>query len=258
MASDGTIFDINDADDYTKEEIDAMMLNKADVGLSYTKSEEEALLDQKANTSAVEAGLATKADITSVYTKSETDTLLDSKADDGDSYTKAEEDSLLADKADVGVSYTKTEADALLAYKADVGDSYTKAEDDALLADKADSTDVYTKAEVDALIAGIGGNMLALDFANPLYSFSSTNLTYTATEDCYLFGNISTAGTTATDSAYTLSIEGVELSHAFIPGTVTKSTFGAFIGPIKLVAGQTVTITLSSNVYCNLHVFKEV
>lgn len=29
--------------------------------------------------------------------------------------------------------------------------------------------------------------MPALDFANPLHTFSS-NLTYTATKDCYLFG----------------------------------------------------------------------
>ena len=81
--------------------------SKADVGTSYTKAEEDALLAQKADASAV-------------YTKTETDSLLADKADVGDSYTKAEEEALLAVKANSADVYTKTETDTLLLDKAPV------------------------------------------------------------------------------------------------------------------------------------------
>lgn len=251
MASDGTIFDINDADDYTKEEIDAMLVNKADVGLSYTKSQEDALLGEKANASAMETALASKADLTSVYTKSETDTLLGNKADVGVSYTKAEEDALLADKANSTDVYTKTEADTLLADKADVGDSYTKAEDDALLADKADTADVYTKAEVDALIGGLK-MFPRLDFANPVHSFTSGNLSYTAVEDCWLLGYF-----TAATTSCTLSIDGTTVAFNeyswFSSGAANHAGNGV---PLTFIpAGSTVTVT---NAMDNIHIFKEV
>lgn len=229
-ASDGTIFDINDADDYTKEEVDDMLALKADVGLSYTKSEEEALLAEKANTSSVETALANKADITSVYTKSETDTLLDSKASVGDSYTKAEDDALLADKADVG-------------------DSYTKAEDDALLADKADSTDVYTKAEVDALIGGIK-MFPKLDFANPLHAFSADNLSYTADRDCFVFGAVNTART----GSVTITINSTPMTVNSANGSASDNV-SSFLTPyIKLKLGDTITV---SSVQATLYVFEE-
>ena len=156
QASDGTIYTINDEDDYTKAEIDAMLADKADVGVSYTKAEEDALLAQKPSNTEFLEGLALKANKDETYTKTEVDGLLDGKANVGISYTKADtadvDDALLL-KADKVDTYTKSETDTLLADKADVGDSYTKAEDDALLADKADVGDSYTKAEDNALLA---------------------------------------------------------------------------------------------------------
>ena len=132
---------------------------KADVGASYTKSEEDALLAQKADADNVytktetDSLLADKADADSVYTKTEVNTLLSGKADSDTVYTKAETDALLGAKADVGDSYTKAEEDALLAVKANSADVYTKTETDTLLADKADADDVYTKTEVDDALA---------------------------------------------------------------------------------------------------------
>lgn len=205
QASDGTIYTINDEDDYTKDEIDAMLADKADVGVSYTKAEDDALLAD---------GLAVKADKDATYTKTEVDDLLDAKAGVGDSYTKAEDDTLLdakADKTDVddalllkadkADTYTKSEADALLADKADVGDSYTKAEDDALLADKADVGISYTKAEDDALLADKADKASVVGF--PDYNSiqkdftSSSDFPYTADKDGWLIGIFIAANSTS-------------------------------------------------------------
>ena len=130
----------NVGDSYTKAEDDALLAQKADAGSVYTKTETDSLL-------------ADKADSDTVYTKTETDTLLDAKADVGDSYTKAEEDALLAVKANSADVYTKAQTDTLLADKADADTVYTKTETDSLLSNKADSDSVYTKTETDALLA---------------------------------------------------------------------------------------------------------
>ena len=62
-------------------------------------------------------------------------------------------ESILAGKADAENVYSKTETDALLDDKANVSDVYSKTDADALLTDKADSSSVYTKSEADALLA---------------------------------------------------------------------------------------------------------
>lgn len=261
-ASDGVIYDINDVKDYSKEETDALLADKADVGDSYTKAEDDALLAEKANASDVTSELALKANVVDVYSKTEADNLLAGKADVGVSYTKAEDDALLdakADKTDVedalllkadkSDTYTKSETDTLLADKADVGDSYTKAEDDALLADKADSTDVYTKAEVDALIGGI--KMLPLlDFANPVFTFDTTNLTYTATEDCYLFG-------TLTGDGCRVTIDSTEVTNQ-----VEKNQhvgFSTLLFPLtRIKSGSVITLRNYEASYSTLRIYKEV
>lgn len=143
---------------YTKSEEDALLAQKANADSVYTKTETDALLADKADTDDVYSKtdvntlLSGKADADTVYTKTETNTLLDAKADVGDSYTKAEEDALLAVKANSADVYTKTETDTLLADKADADDVYTKTEVDDALADKADSADVYTKDETDDML----------------------------------------------------------------------------------------------------------
>lgn len=78
------------------------------------------------------------------YTKSETDALLADKADTTDVYTKAEVDSDLALKADASNVYTKAEVDADLLLKANAADVYTKAAADekfALASDLASKQD---------------------------------------------------------------------------------------------------------------------
>ena len=144
---------------YTKAEDDALLAQKADADSVYTKTETDSLLADKADADSVYTKtevntlLSGKADADTVYTKTETDTLLDAKADVGDSYTKTEEDTLLAVKANSADVYTKTETDTLLGDKADADTVYTKTETDSLLADKADADDVYTKDDVDDALA---------------------------------------------------------------------------------------------------------
>lgn len=262
--SNGTIYDLNDSDDYTKDEVDALLSGKADVGDSYTKAEEDALLDPLASKSYVDDGLLLKANVVDVYSKVETDNLLSGKADTGVSYTKAEADTLLAGKADVGDSYTKAEADTKFASKAtfvqfqsDVNvefqNRYTKSEDDALLANKADSSGVYTKAEVDALIGGI--KMFPdLDWANPLYTFSNTNTEYTATQDCWMYGRAAGGS-----GVLKLIIDNTEVSFSTDGSGFIDSLDTGFV-PIK--AGTTVKIVASSgslvNAHIFLHIYKEV
>ena len=65
---------------YTKEETDAKLATKANVGVSYTKAEAEDLVNAKA-------------DIGVSYTKAETETRLTTKADVEDVYTKTQVDS---------------------------------------------------------------------------------------------------------------------------------------------------------------------
>ena len=143
---------------------------------SYSKSESDLLLSEKANKD-------------EVYTKGEVDTELLKKADSADVYNRAEIDTELGKKANGDSVYTKTEIDGKLSLKqdtltfdttptadstnpvtsggvkteldkkADSGDVYTKSETDTLLSQKADTattldgygiTDAYTKTEVDS------------------------------------------------------------------------------------------------------------
>ena len=273
-ASDGTIYDINDVDDYTKDETDALLAGKADVGVSYTKAEDDALLAAKADASDVAAELALKANVVDVYSKTEADNLLAGKADTGVSYTKAEDDALLAGKADAGVSYTKAEDDALLADKANAADVYTITQTDALLdtkagvddssitatmatwsasklapefQGKADSSDVYTKAEVDALIGGIKMIPL-LDWANPIWTSSSASDSYTATGKCYLYGWIQGGSEVA------IRVNGGEVS---IKTAIYSTDAAATPFPIELVAGDVVTFNDATTYLNKVHVYVE-
>ncbi|KAA6363679.1 MAG: hypothetical protein EZS28_040795, partial [Streblomastix strix] len=106
---------------------------------------------------------ADKSELIDAYSKTEADALLDEKlniSDQIDAYTKQEDDALLllkADKTELIDAYTKQEADALLDDKLNISDqidAYSKIEDDALLllnADKTELIDAYNKSEVDAL-----------------------------------------------------------------------------------------------------------
>ncbi|KAA6404294.1 MAG: hypothetical protein EZS28_000180 [Streblomastix strix] len=139
---------------YNKTEADEFLDEKANVGTSYSKSEDDSLLLLKAD----------KTQLIDSYSKSEDDALLLLKADKTeliDSYSKSEDDALLllkADKTDFDEYYTAGQVDEMLDEKADktqLIDSYSKSEDDALLLLKADKTqliDSYSKSEDDALL----------------------------------------------------------------------------------------------------------
>lgn len=244
-ASDGTIYDVKDVSSYTKEETDALLADKANVGDSYTKAEDDALLAEKADSSSVDSALALKANVVDVYNKTEADNLLAGKADTGVSYTKAEDDALLADKANAADVYTIAQTDALLDGKAGVDDSSTTATMATWSAsklntefqDKADSSDVYTKAEVDALIGGI--KMLPLlDWTNPLHSFGTTaDYSFTATEECYLVGT--TRSTNLSGGRGKVRINGTGMASS---GEGTNWSVTEWVSPIRLVAGDVVTV----------------
>lgn len=99
-----------------------------------------------------------------------------------------------------------------------------------------------------------GGTMPALNFASPLHTFTSSALTYTATKDCYLYGNV--AGVLASG---VVTIDGTTVARGNYD---TGGNFGTclFVPTTKIKAGQVVTITnadiLGSN-KANLYVLEE-
>lgn len=77
-----------------------------------------------------------------------------------------------------------------------------------------------------------------LDFAHPLHKFTTGNLTYTTTKECYLYGSINASQNTYT----TLSIDG----NVFASVTGSQSNYyeqGFEIGPIRLNSGTVVTLS---------------
>jgi hypothetical protein len=83
-----------------------------------------------------------------------------------------------------------------------------------------------------------GGAMPDLNYANPLFTFSSTALSYTATKDCYLLGSL-VSGTTGP----AITIDG---HSVFDPRTSTGQA-GAIIPCTKIKSGSTVAISLWTN-----------
>ncbi|KAA6402482.1 MAG: hypothetical protein EZS28_001995 [Streblomastix strix] len=167
---------------YTKTESNNLLNNKSDKGVSYTKSENDALLLLKADkiqlinaysNSEDDALLLLKVDKTQLINssaKSEDDALLLLKADKtqlidfynkiesfarDEIYTKTETNNLLNNKSNSGVSYTKDDDDALLLAKADktqLIDSCTKFETNNLLNNKTDTGIFYTQGEDDTFL----------------------------------------------------------------------------------------------------------
>jgi hypothetical protein len=246
-------------DAYTKTETDALLANKVDNDEVYSKSVLNAILDSKADEdnvyskTAADDLLSAKANAADVYTKSEADTLLSAKAD-----TSAM-DSALALKANAADVYTISQTDNLLASKAGIDDSSTTATMTTWSADKlhvdftgkADASDVYTKAEVDALIGGIKMFPL-LDFANPLYTFDQTHLSYTTTEDCWLYGSAPSTGTGTIE----VSIDGTSIAIGTSGSGYNDSSS---VGLVRIGAGSTVSCSAwSGGTHHTLHLFKEV
>lgn len=231
-ASNGTIYDVKDVSSYTKEETDALLADKAST-----------------------SDLATKANIVDVYDKTEADNLLATKANTSEVYSKSEADALLLEKADASSVYTITQTDALLGDKAGIDNSSTTATMATWSASKlntefqskADVGDSYTKAEVDALIGGIK-MMPLLDWANPLFTFGNAGTSFTATEECYLYGSISLG-----NGGY-VSVNGAKV-NAIVHGT--SINFGWIPVPIRLTAGDIVEVYNDNASIQNLGVYKE-
>lgn len=93
---------------------------------------------------------------------------------------------------------------------------------------------------IDNVFYEIGGDVMpALDFANPLHTFSSGNLSYTATQECYLCGDVNGGGI--------VNINGVGIQGSL-------ANVYTYISPLKLSAGDIVTTTTTLS---RLHVFKK-
>ena len=90
--------------------------------------------------------------------------------------------------------------------------------------------------KLDNIVGGVAS--VQLDFANPLYIFDDTHLSYTATEDCWLFG-VYCAMTTSTLG--TISVDGqVILKGYFQDGNGLTQNPTVFV---RIARGSTVTIS---------------
>ena len=82
------------------------------------------------------------------------------------------------------------------------------------------------------------GGMPSLDYSNPLHSFTSGNLSYTAIKECYLMGSNAACNVTFTINGTNVGYNDLS-NYAFIP-------------PLKLSAGDTVVLSAPTGY---LHVF---
>lgn len=107
----------------------------------------------------------------------------------------------------------------------------------------------YTgSAWVDAEIGG--GGMPILDYANPLHSFTSGNLSYTTTKTCWLVGSAPVTASTST----TIKVDGTTVggTNNHVQGEAWVTSGGDVC--LKLAAGSTVVVSSATDY---LHVFEE-
>ncbi|MBO7715044.1 MAG: hypothetical protein J6S85_15860 [Methanobrevibacter sp.] len=100
---------------------------------------------------------------------------------------------------------------------------------------------------IDGSFYELGGgvsDMPTLNFGTPLHSFTPSALTYTATGECYLCGLFSQAS-----AGDTIQINGTNLVRM---GSYLTTTY---IPPIKLSAGDVVTLSGINSGYESLHIF---
>lgn len=85
---------------------------------------------------------------------------------------------------------------------------------------------------------GGGGGMPTLDYTTPLHTFSTNNLTYTATDECYLFGALSF-------TPCLLKINNIEYGTSYSVGYSQVGVAYAASNPFmcKIKSGDTVTVT---------------
>ena len=97
-----------------------------------------------------------------------------------------------------------------------------------------------------------GGNMPLLDYANPLHTFTSGNLSYTAISQCWLVGSIHCSA----GNSINVQINSTKLCQLTREGNSTYDVGSDIPVPIvKLNVGDVVTISSASDA---LHVYSEV
>lgn len=98
-----------------------------------------------------------------------------------------------------------------------------------------------------------GGGMPILDFANPLFTFISGNLTYTTTKDCYLFGSIGCVA----DGVITLTIDNTVVVAAV--GTINSGgQRGYSVIPVTKIKSGTTLALNNWNTNIKLGLYDEV
>lgn len=90
-----------------------------------------------------------------------------------------------------------------------------------------------------------GGEMPLLDFGNPLHTFASGAINYTATEESYICGSLY-AGSS-------LTINGKTIAKATADSVADNDIY---ISPLKITTGDVITGTISTGSANYLHVFK--
>lgn len=101
----------------------------------------------------------------------------------------------------------------------------------------------YTYATVDPTVTVYNGVDVNFDYANPLHTFSSSNLSYTATEDCWLCGSIGEGNCIVT-------VNNTQIARGWYgTGYVSND----YISPLKINKGDVVSV---SQVSQYLHIFK--
>lgn len=94
-----------------------------------------------------------------------------------------------------------------------------------------------------------GGGMPSLNFSNPLHTFNSGNLSYTATKECYLAGSMHYGGSVG---AHKISINGTIYA---VSVTIGSEDGDVYIPPLKLNSGD---VVVASAPFVELHVYEEV
>ena len=102
-------------------------------------------------------------------------------------------------------------------------------------------------AAINEVLSQIGGGgMPALDYSNPLYTFDSSHLTYTATQDCYLIAGLLTSGNTNTQ---------VSINNVPILGNASAGSYQVVPPVLKIKSGDIVSVNAMNNSV--IKIFKE-
>ena len=75
----------------------------------------------------------------------------------------------------------------------------------------------------------------SLDFANPLHTFSAGNLSYTATEECYICGSL-----TGNSTGVILFINSQKIANGQIISSYVVTDM--YISPLRISAGDVVSV----------------